>query len=124
MSPALVLHRVYAAPIGGEEEADCPGIRLQRHSARRQGRSQRRNLSVILGVHLAGKSVAGLTTYAAPAFVQLHRNGKRKRLDALALQARRYHLDHGFVLERRVGIWSSVRGFRWINANFAMNPIH
>jgi hypothetical protein len=53
----------------------------------------------------------------------LHRNGKRKGLNALTLKPGRYLLDYGFVIERRIRIWSSVRGFGWICANLTMNPV-
>jgi hypothetical protein len=74
-------------------------------------------------MHLARESVTGLATDARSSRVTLHRNRKRKGFDAPILESRCHLLDHGFVLERGIGIAGDIGWFGWINASLAMDSV-
>ena len=74
-------------------------------------------------MHLARESVTGLATDARSSRVTLHGNGKSKGLDPPILKSGCHLLDHGFVLERRIGIARNIGWFGWINASLAMDSV-
>jgi hypothetical protein len=74
-------------------------------------------------MHLAGKSVTGLTTDAGSSLMTLHGDGKRKGLDTPSLESGCHQLDHGLVLERRIGVAGDIGWFGWIDASLAMDSI-
>src|SRR6202007_376860 len=98
----------------------CQRIRLERQFAGRHGRSNGRDLGIAFGVHLAGKSVTGLTSDARPSRMTVHGNGKRKGLDPPSLESGCHLLNHWFVLERRIRIARPIGWFGGIKASLAM----
>jgi hypothetical protein len=74
-------------------------------------------------MHLAGKSVTRLATDAWPSRMTLHADWKRKGLDPPSLESGCHQFDHGFVLERRIGISRDIGWFGWIDTNLAMESI-